>query len=1029
MTAPQASFLSSGLPDVEVGSASSTPSQTQQETVKSPDEEKLIDPTVDNIEVADMDVDSDSEKSDTSEEATVEDPKSSNDQTPNSTESSDSQTAQTTPKESETTPVVSPAASVAPAQPLTPSMVSVMPVPTSLLANQGPVVAAPQPAVGMVIRPFVGVQGPRFHSPAPQFRPGIPPLQPLPGIPQNPLLQPSGRLAAPGQLSSQGQPFSQIPQPAGLLPATNTPIPRGIGAMQTFALGTGFVQSQAPLPVAARTVPAPVQMTPNLVPVGETSQVSGGPAKNVASIGSPDSEASAPSPVGSPELHLEEGDETPETTPAPLGDVDVKDNTGFDTNKSFLETQVKNPTSSLGLGITGTSPTAQAISEASLSSSSTPSNSDQFGAQQQDATLVKKDSGQKVSAVDILAQLLSRGRKLKEAADPENPPASVPVTPTVAASATTSDDSGNPQAKPLLSLIDSLFPKLSDSIKTLKEKEQSVNPPATQDHPPSMPGDSAPTTLPARPLPVEGQFMPHPKGIVREPSSSLQTGLKSILKKGPRKDQDQPEFETTQEGPTPSNLSEEVQMGMPFDVRPGVALSGHGHDLRQLEQHGIRPLANTTGAMPASTNHLTQPGLNLQNPSVRGAIPQERPFGRPLDLSPHGPPPFGHGGPFQRPHGTPFDQSRGITGLPFTEGPTDMPGPPRVHSPRGPSFERRAEEPPGRVPTDQPLRGHSPRRPPDAPEQIPLHRPPHGHIPRGPPFERRPEGPSDMPGKGTTDQPPHRLSPRGPPAEVPERTPPLGPPRGPPADISERVPPNQSPHTQQRPPENVHHRSVADTAPPHSGGNKPSEVPADESHPSSKDQGSHMDGPPGMRRLSAENAARGLHRQPPHEKIPRSDGPPPHRASFPGAMEDHERRREFEPWEEYRRERYRDRPRGPWDFPHDHPGHPSSEWRGPPVLHRGDPNGGDFREDDPSMWTSFDTPENIPRQFDFPSRTRERFREGPPDFDRFRGYGPPERRRHSMGDFEGDWVRYPGPLKRPGPPPVPFPGPSKRPYF
>ena len=190
-----------------------------------------------------------------------------------------------------------------------------------------------------------------------------------------------------------------------------------------------------------------------------------------------------------------------------------------------------------------------------------------------------------------------------------------------------------------------------------------------------------------------------------------------------------------------------------------------------------------------------------------------------------------------------------------------------------------------------------------------------------------------------------------------------------------------------------------------------------------------MDGPPGMRRLSAENAARGLHRQPSHEKIPRSDGPPPHRASFPGAMEDPERRREFEPWEEYRRERYRDRPRGPWDFPHDHPGHPSSEWRGPPVLHRGDPNGGDFREDDPSMWTSFDTPENIPRQFDFPSRTRERFREGPPDFDRFRGYGPPERRRHSMGDFEGDWVRYPGPLKRPGPPPVPFPGPSKRPYF
>ena len=643
MSAPQASFLTSGLPDVGDGSASSTPSQAQQETVKSPDEEKPIDPTVDNIEVADMDVDSDSEKSDTSEEASVEDPKGSNDQTPTSTESSDSQPVQTT-QESEITPVISPAASVAPAQPLSAHMGSVMPVQTSLLPSQ-PQVVAPQPAVGMVIPSFMGVQGVRFPGLAPQFRPGVRPMQTLPGMPQNALLPPSGTLPGPGQITSQRQLFPQVPQPARLLSTSNAPIPGGMGTLQPFPLGNSFVNSQAPLPVAAATVPAPVQMTPDSVPIITTPQARGGLPQAVVNIGSPDSEASAPSPVGSPELHLEEGDETPETTPAPLGDVDVKDNTGFDTNKSFLENPVKNQTTSLGLGFSGTSSAAKAASECSSSSNSTPSTSDQFGGHQQDAALAKKDSGQNVSAVDILAQLLSRGRKLKETADPVAPSASLPITPPNTAPSTSNNNPGNSQGKPLLSLIDSLFPKLSDSIKTLKEREKAVNPPEAQGYPPSMP-----SSLPARPLPIEGQFQ-CPPAIVREQPPFQQEGLKSILKKGPRNDQDLPEFGSNHSGvqdlhhqgpvgdSTSFNVSEEMPKEKPLGLHPDDARPGHDQELRQLELQGIRPIANKDTTLPAPTNHLAGPDPLFQSPPIRGPllrnVSQQRPFDRPMgDVTP-----------------------------------------------------------------------------------------------------------------------------------------------------------------------------------------------------------------------------------------------------------------------------------------------------------------------------------------------------------------------------------------------------------
>ena len=1062
MSAPQASFLTSGLPDVGEGSASSTPSQTQPETDKSPEEDKPIDPTVDNIEVADMDIedDSDSEKSETSEETSAEDPKSSNDQASNSTESSDSQTAQSTPQELENTPMISPAVSAAPAQPLAPNVDATVPVQGTMLPSRPPMVV-PQPAVGMVIRPFMGVQGVHFPGPAGQFRPGVPPMQPLSGLPQNALLQPSGTLPAPGQIPSQAQSFSQLPRPTGLLPNANAPIPGGMRPVQQFPLSGGFVRSQAPLPVAATTVPVPIQVTPNSIPANETSQ-GGGLLKGVVGMGSPDSEASAPSPVGSPELHLQDGDETPETTPAPLGDVDVNEKTGFETNESFFENPVINPTTSLGLDFSETPSATKAVLESPSSSSSTPSTSDQIRGEQQGAAYVKKDNGQKVTAVDILAQLLSRGRKLKEtsvqdshsAPMPVNPPDAIPVP----ASKASSENSEKPQSKPLITLIDSLFPKLSDSLKTLKEKEKAVNPPEAQFRPSSIQEVSTPPSLPARALPIEGQYQ-RLSGVVEEPPFQ-QTGLKSILKKGPRKDEEQLEFGTD----SASNFPEETPMGMPMhpELRDDIrSRPRQDQNLQHLEQQANQLGANEGASLPSPTSHLAQPGNQFENPPVRGNVPhvpQERPYNQPLS---HGPRPFGPRGMFQGPRGPPLNHSRSSTGLPFGEGPPRMPGPPHIHSLRGPPFERIAEgqpDIPGRVPPGQP-HSHSPSGPPDMPEHLPTRGPPHIHSPRGPPFERIAEGPPDTSGRVPNDQPPHGHSPRGPPykgaPDVPEQLPPQRPPpghspRGPPADMPERMASDQSPHGHSPrgsfkdcPPQgpadtsNIHRRSTAAPAPSPGGPSKPPDVPVEEKHLIKSDENSYVsNGPPGVRRISTEGASRGPLRrpdlrQPPLEHVPRNDGLPPHRASFPGAMDDVERPREFEHWEEYPRERHRDHVRGPWDAPFDHPGPPPPpNWRGPPVSPRGDPSRGDFREDDPSMWTSFEDPGKSPgHHMDFPNRTHEGFREGPPDFERFRDYGPPFRRRHSAGDFESDWMRHPGPLKRPGPPPIPFPGPVKRFYY
>ena len=895
---------------------------------------------MDNIEVADMDIedDSDSERSETSEEASAEDPKSSNDQTPNSTGSSDSQPTQSTTQELDITPVISPVPTVAPARPLTPNLGTMVPIQGSIMPNQ-PQIVPPRPQVSMVTHPFMGVQSVRFPAHTPQFRPGVPPIQPLPGMAQNQLLQPPGTLPVPGQITGQGQPFSQIPRPAGLLPSSNAPLAGGMGTVQPFPLGTGFVHSQAPLPVAAATVSVPVQVITNSAAATDSMKDNASRPQGVFAVGSPDSEASAPSPVGSPELHLAEGDETPETTPAPLGDVNVNDNTGFQTNKSFFENPVKNPTTSLGPGFSGTQSVSKTSSESPSSSSSTPSIPDQTGGQ--DSALVKKDNGQKVSAVDILAQLLSRGRKMQQPneTDTKSVPITTPVPSSVAAPVAPQQNSDKPQSKPLLSLIDSLFPKLSDSIKTLKEKEKVVN--SSQFNTPV-----SATSLPAQPLPSESHF-PHPSNVGSEQPEFPQSGLKSILKRGTKSDEEVLTPGQTSQVFRPNdgaferpsmdhsavpNVPHQGPVGVdptlifPEERTLGKSVENERNDPgpgpRHNQQQGNRINVNDSSPAATSPTHLSRQGPPLRGGSPR--FPQERPFDRPLDMSPRGMSPFGPRLPFQDAHGPHFQRSRDNVGPPVEihEGPPDMPG---------------------RVPPEQPSRGQSPR----------------GAFRDGPL-----RGPSDT--------------------------------------------------------SNVHQEHyIEKTAPT----NLP-DVPLEDVHAGKPRnvEDAFVNGPPGMKRPPIEGAP--IHRpdprRSPHEKVPRADGPPPHRASYPGVMDDVQRRREFERWEEHRREPFFDHRRGPWDFPQDHPGPPPPDWRGPPLSPRGDPKRADFREDDPSMWTSFESPGRSPR-------TYERFREGPPEFDRFHGYGPPDRRRHSVGDFESERMHFP--LKRPGPPPVPFPGPAKRPYY
>ena len=434
VSAPAESFLSSGLPNLG-GTPSSTPP---------PSESKPADPTVDNTEVADMDIEDDSDS----------------EATPSVQEQSDESNKE--------------GGAQAPTSPATPSLTSGPAAQTT----PSPATAAPTQAVT-----------------APQTTPSAAPLTPAAAIGPSQTVPPGfipSLVMAPQTVSTQLQiqpSYGTIPQAFPILPQAFIPVVPGMGPSIVQLQGprqAGVLPSQvvpgAAVPVQGAQVSDPRPLTPPpclpaaLTQPGAASLAAdANPAKAVPVLGassggfkaysptqagnmSPGSEGSAPSPVGSPELNLD--DDTPETTPAPMGDV------SFDfpgDAAAFKETEVlpKSVSSSTDAG----------SSAGSTPSSTNPATSD----------------SQTHSAVSILAQLLSKGRQLQKVTG-DSPKAEEVVKPVVQEAP---KESG--QGRPLLSLIDSLFPKLSDSIKTLKEKEQGSTTPTARSpvgNPPQADGDS-----------------------------------------------------------------------------------------------------------------------------------------------------------------------------------------------------------------------------------------------------------------------------------------------------------------------------------------------------------------------------------------------------------------------------------------------------------------------------------------------------------------------------------------------------------
>lgn len=428
---PHSSFLTSGLPDIS--SAPSTP------THKSEDKNsETADTTVDNTDVTDMDIEDDDNSE--NEESQSQSPSDST-----STPSSDVKVTET--------PVLTTASSVSIAT-TTASAISTSASsssPTNFTTNTSTMhMPLPAPPQMMIPQPHM------------QFIPG------QPGLPMIPVGMPGAGqfLSMPSNYpqpmvpygmgmhslgSYPGQPhMTTIPLPGqapfpGMAPNLQQRIPVSVAGSQIPMASNSLtpVINQSPLP--GQSIPTTTQEAPLAQPASNIGSLSTTTStqsvikplpssrsdsidstKMEESVGSPSSEVSAPSPVGSPELELG-GDETPETaSPQRVDDVKIL-SVPEQTNQE-----------------TGEEASGPSTGSASPSQSS--------------------DLSKPVSAVNILAQLISRGRQLKQQT-PSTSGASTPKEEPV-------PEVQPKQEKPLYTLIDSLFPKLTDSLKTIREKEK-----------------------------------------------------------------------------------------------------------------------------------------------------------------------------------------------------------------------------------------------------------------------------------------------------------------------------------------------------------------------------------------------------------------------------------------------------------------------------------------------------------------------------------------------------------------------------
>lgn len=435
---PQASFLMSGLPDI-VG-------DTDEKNIEK------ADPTVDNTEVADMDIedDGDSENNDESSQSPTDS---------TSTPLSDIKTTEASTTIVETTPTM--AAPQATTTSLSvPSSVTTTFTGSTSVASMPVQMTAVHPQM-MMQQPMQFIHGQPGMPMIPVGMPGsgqfisIPSQYPQPMVPYGMGMHSIGSFPGQPQLTSLPLP-GQAPFP-GVVPNLPQQMPGNVPVSQmavgnntltptinppslTSHLGTpGSSTSVVPLPQPAPTTStnsetSPTQSVSKPLQSRKTTTIDSPPRKT---IGSPGSEMSAPSPVGSPELELG-GDETPETaSPQRVDDVKI---IGFPAMSGQQSDQGE---------LRGTSEEASAPSTGSAS----PSRAGELS--------------KPVSAVNILAQLISRGRQLK-GQTPDIESASEASTPKEELPPTTQPQ----QEKPLFSLIDSLFPKLTDSLKTIREREK-----------------------------------------------------------------------------------------------------------------------------------------------------------------------------------------------------------------------------------------------------------------------------------------------------------------------------------------------------------------------------------------------------------------------------------------------------------------------------------------------------------------------------------------------------------------------------
>ncbi|EDO31191.1 predicted protein [Nematostella vectensis] len=988
ITTPQASFLSSGLPEMSTDTPSTTPPQDTGEAKQG----KPSDQTVDNTEVADMDLDedSDSENGKSSESSSTGQKTTPSAQDSPITamttattvtasksavsisETSSSSVSNTTKSAATTTDIASTSAVpiVIPAQVQGQAPMILQRPTMSFIPNQS----------GMPMM-TMGLPGQGAYLPLGQFGQPMVPYGMVPGMTSMPLIPTQLQRMQPGIMPTVMP--HQLPSQANSvgLSSTNQDATSSSKGNPSQAATSGSLSTMSTV-TSPGTAPLAQQVATTASASTTTTKSLSAPRMSTTKLpsvecASPSSELSAPSPTGSPELALG-GDETPETA-SPREALDMKI-IEFPSATSYMQKAGESDPQSPSGG-TGSVPQSS-------------------------------DMSKTVSASDILAKLLNRGKSDQGDASGTSTPIEEPHPP--------QENTG----RPLKNLIDSLFPKLATSLNMIKTKENEASTSTSEEGSPEAkielnPEDDDDSEADR---PKEDHLNPHfhspgfrhmglegvrpqwhngshsarlgdprPEWQGREPPSlglagprhqfpgpqGFNTPPKGILKPLrhpglPGMPQSVPYQERELMSPIefpPNSREGHSPRGLPPEEfhseqrRPSFGSDHSGPSTgRQPSDGQISPYMNRG---PSFANRPPGPE-GYRRPSHEGASREERPPGIPYPDNPR----LGERPPIdvrrQEPGREYYDQKPGPPGRPPFE-PDRLQHEARIppHDQGRPPYEPgRPPHEPGRPPHEPGRPPHEPGRPPHEPGRPPHEpgRPPHEpgrppHEPGRPPYE--PGRPPHEPGR-----PPHEL---GRPPHEPGR-----PPHEP-----GRLPhePGRPPYEQRRPPHEKSWQAFEHQRISHEHGGplfEPGRPPHEPGRPSFD-----------QRRPPYDQGRPGMPPGPRHDQSrpPLDEGRPPLDPGRPGPG----RGRGYPPGD-----------RSPRGVPIS-PGFDRREefWRERP----GPPENRPYHDNGPNTWTE-----------------NERFRN--PEWERHSNTGI----RPQLGP-EGNF-----PSKRPGPP-FQHAGPPKRPYF